>query len=144
MEGGIIDNNVIDRKRCTYLKAFFETSSKSRNIKLLVNSRYCIPPFTCKPLMFIGQRKYDLHFLTIKCCPQDRNISIWVSVMIKLTLRHYRSPTGGYDLSIVIQIVIFTKVIIQLYGSWLISVIIIFNDDEKTLCDCKNKQKNHS
>ena len=47
------DNNVCNRKRSTYLKGFFKTSSKSRNIKLLVNSRYyTLPPFTCNPLNF--------------------------------------------------------------------------------------------
>ena len=45
------DNNASDRKRCIYLTGCFKTSSKSRNIKLLVNSRYYTPPpFTCKPL----------------------------------------------------------------------------------------------
>ena len=40
-----------NRKRCTYLKGLFKTSSKSRIIKLLVNSRSSSPPpFTCKPL----------------------------------------------------------------------------------------------
>ena len=37
--GIFFDNNVCNRKRCTYLKGFFKTSSKSRIIKLLVNSR---------------------------------------------------------------------------------------------------------
>ena len=43
------DNNVCNRKRSTYLKGFFKTSSKSRIIKLLVKSR-SNTPFTCKPL----------------------------------------------------------------------------------------------
>ena len=45
-----IDNNVSNRKRCTYLKESFKTSSKSRNIKVLVNLQYYIPPFICRPL----------------------------------------------------------------------------------------------
>ena len=36
------DNNVCNRKRCTYLKGFFKTL-KSRNITLLVNSRSNTP-----------------------------------------------------------------------------------------------------
>ena len=39
----VFDNNVRNRKRCTYLKGCFKTSSKLRNIKLLVNSRYYTP-----------------------------------------------------------------------------------------------------
>ena len=51
------DNNVCNRKRSTYLKGFFKTSSKSRIIKLLVKSRSNNPsPFTCKPL---NQRTFD-------------------------------------------------------------------------------------
>ena len=46
--------NVCKRKRCTYIKGFFKTSSKSRIIKLLVNSRSNIPPpFTCTLTDFI-------------------------------------------------------------------------------------------
>ena len=37
------DNNVCNRKRCTYLKGLFKTSSKSQIIKLLVNSRSNTP-----------------------------------------------------------------------------------------------------
>ena len=44
------DNNVCNRKRCTYLKVFSYTPSKKRNIKLSVNSRSNPTPFTCKPL----------------------------------------------------------------------------------------------
>lgn len=51
--GIFFDNNVCNRKRSTYLKGFFKTSSKSRIIKLLVKSRSNTPPpFTCKPLIF--------------------------------------------------------------------------------------------
>ena len=51
----LFDNNLSNRKRCTYLKGCFKTSSKSRNIKLVVNWNKLavlqpLPPFTCKPL----------------------------------------------------------------------------------------------
>ena len=35
-----VDNDVCNRKRCTYLKEFFKTSSESQNIELLVNLRH--------------------------------------------------------------------------------------------------------
>ena len=85
-------NNVSNRNRCRHLKVCFKTSSKSRNIKLLVNLRYYTPhlhvnrKFKTRAkiparLIYVSnlQSLLDKDDLIGLCSPRRHNSHEWIS-----------------------------------------------------------------